>query len=322
MVLPFLMPFAGEARLVGAQSREIDLGGLVLMVSDSWTAQVFHMVDQLAQWDRYTHMAYVRWASRRLVLTAQDSLLLDRHAQLRRARGWGKGFEQAFLVDASIEMAAQRAIESGLLSPEESAAEKAILLHFAPKLEPSRREQTARLAEFEQRLSAQRERLSPIVEQMARFAGAGTKPRIPVFLVANPESESGGGGANGGRVVVEVPSPDPMSFLLHEALHVLLAPHAETIRAGADSAGVGWETLNEAIAYAFAPGITADDRQEDPLAEQLVRFMHRGTPASDPYVQSYAMAIVIRPLLRASLERGETVSAFLPRAIARWRRMR
>lgn len=304
-----------------AQSSDVDLGGMVLTVSDSWTAQVFHMVDQLSQWDQYAHKAYVRWARKHLVLTAADSLLLQRHAALRRARGWGNGFEQAFLVDAPIEVAARRAVETGLLSASESAEEEKILRHFAPKLEPLRDAQAARLAAFRRELTADRERLTPIVERMARFAGATTVPRIPVFLVANSEETSGGGEANGGRLVVEVPSPDPMGFLLHEALHALLAPHADAIRAAADSAGLRPGTLNEAIAYALAPGITDDAGAVDLLAEQVARYMLRGTPPSDPYAQSYVMAIVIRPVLRAALDSGESFETFLPRAIARWRRV-
>ncbi|MGH7647296.1 MAG: hypothetical protein ACREND_04210 [Gemmatimonadaceae bacterium] len=81
-----------------------------------------------------------------------------------------------------------------------------------------------------------------------------------MYIVSNPEATSGGGEANGGRLVIEVPSPAPTGFVLHESLHFLLA-----------------------------------------------------------HVQSYGMAIVIQPILRAALANGESVEAFLPQAIARWR---
>ncbi len=302
-----------------AQSSDVDLGGMILTVSDSRTAQLFHIVDQLSQWDQYAHQQYVRWARTHLVLTAADSVMLRRHAALRRARGWGNGFEQAFLVDAPIEVAAQQAVDSHLLSGPESAEEEEILLHFAPKLEPLCKQESARIAAFRQQLVADRARLTPVVERLARFAGATTPPRVRAFLVANPEETSGGGEANGGRLVIEVPSPAPMGFLLHEALHAFLSPHADAIRAAADSAGLRFETLNEAIAYALAPGITGDAQQNDLLAEQLAHFVLRGRPKSDPYMQFYLMAIVIRPVLRVALERGDSFSAFLPRAIAQWR---
>jgi hypothetical protein len=157
------------------------------------------------------------------------------------------------------------------------------------------------------------------VQKLSRFAEAKSVSKLPVYLVANPEESSGGGGANGGRIVVEVPASEDMSFLLHESLHMLLAPHADAIRASAASAGLTFQALNEGIAYALAPGLTNDTRAVDPLAEQLARNLIRGTPPSDAYAQSNMIAAVIRPLLRVSLEQGETITAFLPKATNRWR---
>ena len=128
---------------------------------------------------------------------------------------------------------------------------------------------------------------------------------MPVFLIANPDESGGGGGANGGRLVVEVPSPDPVSFLVHEILHVVLASDAATIREAAASAGISGQTLNEAIAYAFAPGLTGE-ADRDLLAEGLAGYVIRGTPATDPYVQYYTMATAICPLLRVSIDEGES----------------
>jgi hypothetical protein len=82
---------------LNAQPVEVDLGGLILTVSDSSTAQIFHIVDQLSEWDPYAHKQYGRWA-RTLPLNQEDRRLLQQHADLRRARGRGEGFEQAFLV--------------------------------------------------------------------------------------------------------------------------------------------------------------------------------------------------------------------------------
>src|SRR6266487_1352710 len=94
-----------------APARDIDIGGIIITVSDSLTAQVFHIVDQLSEWDEFCHRQYGRWATRTHLLDEQDRKLLQRHAQLRHVRGWGKGFEQAFYVDAPIEVAAANAVE-------------------------------------------------------------------------------------------------------------------------------------------------------------------------------------------------------------------
>jgi hypothetical protein len=70
----------------------------------------------------------------------------------------------------------------------------------------------------------------------------------------------------------------------------------------------------------LAPGLIDNAEESDSLAEALVRNVLRGTPASDAYVQAYSVALVIRPLLREALDRGETITAFLPKAAAKWRR--
>lgn len=110
-----------------------------------------------------------------------------------------------------------------------------------------------------------------------------------------------------------------MNALFHESLHVLLAPYLDEIKAAVEPAGMRWQNLNEGIVYALAPGLTDNPAEADSLAEQVARYVVRGTPASDNYVQSYLIASVIRPVLRASLDAGETFSIFLPKAVAKWR---
>ena len=80
-----------------------------------------------------------------------------------------------------------------------------------------------------------------------------------------------------------------------------------------------WQNLNEGIVYALAPGMTDNPAEVDSLAEQVARYLARGTPASDNYAQSYMIASVIRPVLRRSIDAGETFSLFLPKAVAKWR---
>ena len=183
-----------------AEPRNLDLGGLVLVLSDAPTAQIFHIVDQLSQWDIYAHKQYVRWADRTNLLDQRDRELLLQHARMRKERGWGHGFEQTFLVDDSIENAATKGIAEGFLSRDEANTEREILLHFAPKLQPLLRERQMEIARLEQQLESERMRLAPVVRQLARFAEVKDPPAVTVFLVANAEERSGGGEANGGRL--------------------------------------------------------------------------------------------------------------------------
>jgi hypothetical protein len=303
-----------------AATTRVDLGGLPLDVSDSWTAQVFHIVDQISQWDQYAHRQYVRWAERTLKLDDRDRELLKRHGDLRRARGRGNGFEQSFLVDAPIESAAREAITRGLLKAEEATAEQEVLVHFSQRFEAIRESGLRSIDAFEKRLTVEATRITPFVEKLRRFAQSTAPVVVPVFLVTNPEERSGGGGADGGRLVVEVQqSPDPLAMLLHESLHALLTPHEAAIRQAAESVGLTWEEMNEGIAYAMAPGLTDDGTDNDTLIDQLARFMRAGRPITDNYVRFYTAAGLFRPLLRSALARNETVIQFLPKAAARWR---
>jgi hypothetical protein len=243
-----------------AQTSELDFGKFVISISESPTAQVFQVVDMLSEWDTSTHKAYGRWARDAHMLNPEDRQLLERHAELRRVRGWGQGFEQAFLVDESIEMAASQAIDENILSPDEANTESLILLHFAPQVVALRRQHQAEIDAFRTQLNTERERMRPTVEKLVQFAEVSQTIRVPVFVVPNTEQNSGGGEANGGRIVVEVPSPGPMGMLLHESLHALLVARRPEIQRAAEAAGLSFTVLNEGLAYAVAPGLTDDAR--------------------------------------------------------------
>ena len=304
-----------------AQTSDVDIGGIVITVSDSWTAQVFHIVDQLSEWDEFCHRQYGRWATRTHLLDEQDRKLLQRHAQLRHVRGWGKGFEQAFYVESSIEVAAENAVETKLLSAEEAATEKAILMHFAPKLSDLLNKGAPQINSFKERLVVEGKQIVPFVQKLVRFSETETTVRVPLFLVTNPEENNGGGGFSGGRLVLEIEDkPDPLPTLFHECSHTLLFRHKEAIEVAAKSVGLKWMTLNEGIAYALAPGLTDNKEEFDSLSESLVRTVLKGTPATDSFVQFYMVAVVIRPLLRGAIETGETITTFLPKAVDKWQK--
>jgi hypothetical protein len=301
-----------------AVPKNLDLGGMVLSLSDAPTAQTFHIVDQLSQWDIYTHDQYLRWAEATHFLDQRDKELLHQHAEMRKKRGWGHGFEQTFLVDDSIEDAAAKGIAAQFLSAAEANTERDILLHFAPKLEPLLRQRRVEIAALEQQLVAEQSRLRPLMIQLAHFAEVTKPPTVLVFLVANSEDHNGGGGAEGGRLVVEVPELDTIGTLLHESLHQLLDQQKDRIHSAAEAAEIDYIALNEGIAYALYPGIMADTEQGDRLIEELVRSVMGATPASGPFLQFHMIAAVIRPLLRAALARNETITLFLPEASAKW----
>jgi hypothetical protein len=317
--MAILLSFLVAPSFCSAAPRRISFPDFQLTISESRTAQLFHIVDQLSAWDQYTHKQYVRWAAKSIALDDEDKRFLQQHAELRRRYGWGSALEKAFLVDEPLDAAARDAVRDGLLTKAEADQERDILSHFEPRLAPLIQQQKPVMDAFIRQLSLDHDRLAPTIAELIAFCGVRHNISVPVFLVANPSDRDGGGEANGGRLVLEVPSADPRSFLLHEALHFILASRHDEIAAAAKQSGLSFELVNEAVAYAFAPGLTDDGTPDDLLADEVVRMPYRGLKPTDAYVQFYSMAMVIRPVLREALRHNESFSTFLPKAIAKWK---
>src|SRR4030095_12267116 len=98
----------------------------------------------------------------------------------------------------------QRAVENNVLPSEEAAAEKRILLHFAPRLLILREQGSQRIALFTERLTVEGQKIAPIVQKLIRFSETKETIKVPLFLIPNPEERNGGGGFNGGgRVLLQ-----------------------------------------------------------------------------------------------------------------------
>jgi hypothetical protein len=295
-----------------ADVKKIDLGGITLSVSTSWSAQVFHIVDQLSQWSPYSHKQYVRWASKNLKLNKTDSLLLQQHATLRRDHKKNADIDKAFLTGYSIEEAASRAVTDKRLSASEAATEKGILLHFAERLSILKQLSTLQAASFFARLESHRTETAALISKLLAFTKTQGNVNVPVYLVVNPEEGSGGGEANGGLVVIETQeNPDVIPVLIHESLHFLLIPYKEKIRLASVEAGIDPLVVNEGLAYAMGGLIEEPDR----LPYMLVRNITRGQDVSDHYTQFYMAGIIVRPMLKDALAKGETITELLPKII-------
>ena len=292
------------AQLAVAQP-PVEIGPLRLTIHESRTAQVFHIVDQLAEWDARTHRSYVRWAADSLQLDSLDRALLERHALLRRAHGWNRGFEQTFYSSDELVLILRR---QKALPPPEAREEAAILEHFARRLAPMLDGAAPRLHAFAERLPLVRDSLEAALAGVFRLSGVTRRIDVPVYLVPNPVSGTRGGRFAARSVILEVPvTPDAMISLEHELFHVLMAPHEKQVRATAKAGAMDFDIFNEALAYAFAPGLTSvgDDflqRQSDAAAV--------GSDARN----IYKVALLLRPLLRDAIERDEPLSLFLSHA--------
>jgi len=298
--------------------RLVELNCLNFKISDSWTAQVFHIVDQLSEWSQYTHHQYIRWAKKKMQLNKDDSAMLHQHALLRQAHEISDDFDKSFLVNAPIEKAIAAAIVEKRLTEEEGIKEQSVLLYFSKRLSALQDTAVRQVTGFYKNLDAATMTMTSFIKKICDFTATKEKLTVPVFIVANPENGNGGGEANGGRLVIELQdSSYTWPVLIHESFHFLLRPYMEQVKAMSDSAQVDWQVINEGLAYAMA-GLLED---VDRLPNALVVNIARGKGLPDWYTQFYMAGLVFRPMLRIALEKGETITGFLPWAIRRWKQV-
>jgi hypothetical protein len=296
---------------------DVKLGPITLTVSDARTAQVFHIVNALAKATASSRGAYGEWADRALPLDDAERATLAAHAKLHARRG--RGLDQAFYVTMTIDEAAKRAVAKKLLLPAEAEAERALLDHFAPRLDPLLEAQTATLQSFESDASKALKRAAPLASQLGRFCETSEVIEVQAFLVADPSSSRGGSAWEGGRFAVEVmPGYDNVPTFLHELFHAVLARRRGSFAIGAAKCDepIDPETMQEGVAYAFAPGLV-HPAGRDVLLEMVNEDSAR--PLSMPFVRHERLGLALRTELGSALEGGhDTLGAFLPKECEAW----
>jgi hypothetical protein len=314
--LAFLLAVGATAQ---TPDERIEVGPLRLDVYISRTAALFHVVDQLSEWSYYSHRQYGRAFA---PLSDADRAVLEQHKVVRTAHPWGKGLEQTFYSPLPLEAALQNGIAQGWLSPNEAATEQAVLLHFAPRIDALLTIQGNALAAFRDRLRRELALRSEVIAELARFTGK-FPDLVPVYLLPNPEAQNMGGGYNGGRLTIEVPTAaDAVPTTLHELFHAFLDTRRSDLElAVAGIPGLDAETLNEGLAYAFSPGLVHGGPADgDPLVKTVGEQFADGSPLSDAYTRNNRYALSLRPLLKDALrDERQTLNTFLPRAIDVWR---
>jgi hypothetical protein len=300
----------------------IRVGPLELEVHLSRTAQVFHVVDQLCAWSPYCHDQYAR----AIPLSDEDRSQLAKHATVRRRFGWRGELERAFYVPEEVDLdaAVARAVDAKVLTPDEGRTEREVLSAFAPRLDGPFEQARPRLLAFQRRLASEAPRLSDIARKLAALSEVSEVPRVPVYLIWDPAEHDLGGGFNGGRLTLEVPTrEDAMPIFLHEVFHAILNRRLEAIRKAAQrGTGLDEETLNEGIAYALAPGLIHDPSVTDPLSDLVREDRRAGRSLDEPYVRFHRLASEIRPSLENALTGGVSFDAFLESAVAAWGRVK
>lgn len=305
-------PTRATVRAPADPSREIRIGDVRLQLSASNTAALFHTVDQISHWSPFTHTHYVRWAPP--PDDAEAISLLERHAALRKKRGWGAYEPILYLATGEPGPALDRAASAGAISRDEANEETLILSKLAPRF-------ASHLTAGESQSTALREALIEATPSFSNlFASwlavidlpAPIDP-IPLVFVPSPGIGAGGGGANGGVLVVEVPqdrSNATLTTIAHEVLHQLLAPKKPLLENAARDCGHDLDemTMNEALVYAIAPGSFSYGMGVGPLE----RMAASATPAS-PTGRFVRLALAVRPRVREAMHarRRDSLPALL-----------
>ena len=314
--LVFLLVVGVSAK---AADERIEVGPLHLDVYVSRTATLFHIVDQLSEWSYYCHRQYGRAFA---PLSDADQAMLEMHKGVRKEHPWGKGLEQTFYSPLPLEEALKSGITQGWLSPTEGAVEHDVLLHFAPRIDALLTAQSGALSAFRERLRHELAGRSQVIKEFARFTGKAPDV-VPAYLLPNPDPHNIGGGYNGGRLTIEIPTAgDAVPTALHELFHAFLGLRSSDIESAvAGVHGLDAETLNEGLAYAFSPGIVhREPADDDPLSRLVSEDFAAGKPMSDAFTRFHRYALALQPLLKDALaDERQTLSTFLPRAVDVWR---
>ena len=298
----------------------IQTNALKLDIYISRTAHLFHVVDQISQWSEFCHRQYVSYfEGMEGGISKEDRELLSQHCEIRKSHGWGQGLEQTFYTPLDLDSAIELAVKEGRLTEEEAKTEQRILTHFEERVDRLMAQEAPTLNKFVRELLAQEPNLATFADDISRFVGGG-KLTVPVYLLANPDERTIGGGFNGGRLTLEIAKDrDIYPSLLHELFHAFLRTRQDAIdKAARLVPGLDSETLSEGLAYAYKPGIIHDSNR-DQLLSTATSYMSQRTSMKDSYMRFNLYGLALRPLLKDALyEKRQTLKDFLPRATDAW----
>jgi len=290
------------AGALAAQPTLIDAGPLKLELHTSYTAVLFHVVDQASQWSPFCHRAYRDGLE---PLDAEDVALLAKHAALRKQRGWD-GLNPVMYSDGTLEEALAKGVATGVLTPEQADAERHLLAHFRPRIDTLLAAKAPNLDEGVARLVARTKDLKAFAERASRFA-MNASARVRFYLLPSP-GPGAGGGYNGGVLTVELSKgDDPFGVLVHEAWHALVRTRDDTLNATVkQTPGLDYESLSEGMAYAvWGDNLVAAVRQD----------LQTKAAFDQPYVRFRRLGLALRPLLKAALDDpNQNLLTFLPQA--------
>ncbi len=293
----------------------LDAGPLRVDISTSTAAQLFHIVDQMSGWSVYCHPQFKR---RLGPFSPRDEALLAKHAALRKAHGYGV-LDQTFYPAHDWRSALEHAVNGEKLTRKEAADEREVLERFQAIVSPLIDSGVPAIESSIAKLTKHAEELEAFARRASRFTQQA-ELHLPLYLVPSGERTTGGGGANGGVLVVEVGEDgDPYFTLLHEAWHAFVDRRVDALDAAVQrTPGLDRTLLGEGMAYAIYPGLYHPGAGDE-LRAKVRNDLADSKTHDDERFRRYAMfnryGLALRPLLEAALDDpNETLQTFLPRA--------
>ncbi len=312
---------ASHDAIVAASPRtdvvELDADVVIFDISKSETAQIFHVCDQLSQWSPFMHRQYARWAAEKNLFGDRENKALQAHRALREKLRYGK-LDELFYTTASVKDALARA--QAVLSPEDLAIERELFDALTPVVLPLIESKKGAVDELRAQVMGDGPRLAKMMSDFVFFTEMTVpKEHVPLWLVPSPDKRSGGGGYNGGQMVLEA-SDGAQDILLHESLHFVLNRRMGDLKEEASACGAGLDaqTLSEGIAYALYPGIVG---RPSALDETIAHLAYENRAASFPYVRFNRLGRALVPLLDAALRDKTTLTQMLPAACDAWKKV-
>jgi len=294
----------------------LDLGIVVYDLGVTETAQLFHIADQVSAWSPFSHKQYARWVEREHLLGPTETNALAAHRALRRRLHYGV-LDQTFYTARSID----DALTATALDPADVETERALFRAMTPVVLPLLARERQHVLDVRDAIVAQRDTLTSMLTDLASFSEVYmAKEHVPVWLIATTDPANGGGGYNGGQMVLEA-GRSAVHVLMHESLHLVLGRRKEMLAAAARGCGDGLDemTLEEGIAYALYPGIVGEPGS---IPRDLARFAEAGMTADQPYVRFNRLGLALTPIVEKALTGKTKLTALLPEACTAYQRLR
>lgn len=296
----------------------IDAGPLTLDVSISETPTLFYIVDQLSLRQSYYNSQYYSYFDGLAGgLSDEDQKLLEQHAAICKKH---EGSYLAFNTSPDLDTAIAKLVSNYHFTQQEAETELKVLNAFKARVDQYISDMTPYMVTSSEKLEAKKTDLADFAAQMSRFTGR-EKMTATVYLIPSP-ADSRGSSAEFNRGIfmcfVGKSSTDIYEYVAWDLVNTYLASKQSVLDDSVRKlSGLQSWGLSSSIAEAYSPGMLGDDGL-DRLAQRASLQLEQDSNMSEQYTQRVIYALALQPLLKKTLEDGQTLEEFLPKAADAW----